>query len=244
MTDLVPPVGFGFAFLAGLVSFFSPCVLPIVPGYVSYVSGVSMDDLEKPNPSQLGTVLLSSSLFVLGFTIVFVSLGTSASLLGSLAENYRQELTLLAGGVMVLMGILIMGVIPLGFLAREFRFHPETRRLGVLGGIPLGMAFALGWLPCVGPVLASILFYASTIETVLQGTMLLLVYSLGLGLAFILSGTFLSRALRAFRWVQAHRKALNLAGGGVLILMGVLLISNRFFFLSLAIQKLYYQLFN
>ncbi len=244
MTDLVPPVGFGFAFLAGLVSFFSPCVLPIVPGYVSYVSGVSMDDLEKPNPSQLGTVLLSSSLFVLGFTIVFVSLGTSASLLGSLAENYRQELTLLAGGVMVLMGILIMGVIPLGFLAREFRFHPETRRLGVLGGIPLGMAFALGWLPCVGPVLASILFYASTIETVLQGTMLLLVYSLGLGLAFILSGTFLSRALRAFRWVQAHRKALNLAGGGVLILMGVLLISNRFFFLSLAIQKLYYQLFS
>ncbi|MEE8469842.1 MAG: cytochrome c biogenesis protein CcdA [Dehalococcoidia bacterium] len=244
MTDLVPPVGFGFAFLAGLVSFFSPCVLPIVPGYVSYVSGVSMDDLEKPNPSQLGTVLLSSSLFVLGFTIVFVSLGTSASLLGSLAENYRQELTLLAGGVMVLMGILIMGVIPLGFLAREFRFHPETRRLGVLGGIPLGMAFALGWLPCVGPVLASILFYASTVETVSQGTLLLLVYSLGLGLAFILSGTFLSRALRAFRWVQAHRKALNLAGGGVLILMGILIISNRFFFLSLAIQKVYYQLFD
>lgn len=243
MTDLVPQVGFGFAFLAGLVSFLSPCVLPLVPGYVSYVSGVSIDDLEKPGPSQLSKILSSSALFVLGFTMVFVSLGTSASLLGSLAENYRQELTLIAGGVMVLMGILVMGVIPLGFLAREFRFHPETRGLGILGGIPLGMAFALGWLPCVGPVLASILFYASTVETVFQGTMLLLVYSLGLGLAFILSGIFLTRAFKAIRWVQAHRRAINLLGGGVLVLMGILIITNRFFFISLAIQKLYYQFF-
>lgn len=243
MTDLVPQVGFGFAFLAGLVSFLSPCVLPLVPGYVSYVSGVSIDDLEKPGPSQLSKIISSSALFVLGFTIVFVSLGTSASLLGSLAENYRQELTLIAGGVMVLMGILVMGVIPLGFLAREFRFHPETRGLGILGGIPLGMAFALGWLPCVGPVLASILFYASTVETVFQGTMLLLVYSLGLGLAFILSGIFLTRAFKAIRWVQVHRRVINLLGGGVLILMGILIITNRFFFISLAIQKLYYQFF-
>ncbi len=243
MTDLVPQVGFGFAFLAGLVSFLSPCVLPLVPGYVSYVSGVSIDDLEKPGPSQLRKTLSSSSLFVLGFTIVFVSLGTSASLLGSLAENYRQELTLIAGGLMILMGVLMMGVIPLGFLARELRFHPETRGFGILGGIPLGMAFALGWLPCVGPVLALILFYASTVETVFQGTMLLLVYSLGLGLAFILSGIFLTRAFKAIRWVQSHRRAINLLGGGVLVLMGILIITNRFFFISLAIQKLFYQFF-
>lgn len=244
MTDLVPQIGFGFAFLAGLVSFLSPCVLPLVPGYVSYVSGVSIEDMEKPGPSQMGNILSSSALFVLGFTIVFVSLGTSASLLGSLAENYRQELTLIAGGVMIGMGILLTGVIPLGFLAREFRFHPETRQMGKLGGIPLGMAFALGWLPCIGPILASILFYAGTVETVFQGTMLLLVYSLGLGLAFILSGTFLTRALRAFRWVRIHRKAINITGGGILVIMGILIITNRFFFISLWTQKLFYQFFD
>ena len=242
MTDLVPMVGFGFAFMAGLISFLSPCVVPLIPGYLSYVSGISADNLGRPSVSQLGRILLSSALFVLGFTMVFVSLGTSASLLGSLAEAYRRELTLVAGGVMVLMGILITDIIPVKLLAREVRFRPETRGLGMLGGIPLGMAFGLGWLPCVGPVLASILFFASTVETVLQGTMLLLAYSLGLGLAFILTGAFFGRALGALRWVQSHRRFFNLLGGGVLVVMGLLFISNRFFFLSLAAQKLYYKL--
>ena len=244
MTDLVPQVGFGFAFLAGLVSFLSPCVLPLVPGYVSYVSGVSIDDMEKPDRSQMGTIIASSSMFVLGFTIVFVSLGTSASFLGSLAENFRQQLTLAAGIVMIIMGVLMTGLVPLGFLEREFRFHPETKSLGMLGGIPLGMAFALGWLPCIGPVLAAILFYASTTETVVQGTLLLLVYSLGLGIAFILSGTFLTRAMKAFRWVRAHRRAINITGGTILVLMGILIITNRFFFISLWIQRIFYQLFD
>ena len=243
MTDLVPMVGFGFAFLAGLISFLSPCVVPLIPGYLSYVSGISIDNLGRPTASQLGQILQSSSLFVLGFTMVFVSLGTSASLLGSLAEAYRRELTLVAGGVMVLMGILIMDDLPVKLLMREIRFHPDTRGLGMLGGIPLGMAFGLGWLPCVGPVLASILFFASTAETVMQGTMLLLVYSLGLGLAFILTGVFFGRALGALRWVQRHRRFFNFFGGTVLVIMGLLFISNRFFFLSLAAQKIYYQLF-
>ncbi|MBI2832683.1 MAG: cytochrome c biogenesis protein CcdA [Chloroflexi bacterium] len=243
MTDPVPMVGFGFAFLAGLISFLSPCVAPLIPGYLSYVSGVSVDNLGRLSVSQLGRIMLSSALFVLGFTMVFVGLGTSASLLGALAEAYRRELTLMAGGVMVLMGILIMDIIPVKLLAREVRFHPKTQGLGMLGGIPLGMAFGLGWLPCVGPVLASILFFASTVETVWQGTMLLLVYSLGLGLAFILTGAFFGRALGALRWVQVHRRVFNFLGGGVLIFMGLLFISNRFFFLSLWAQKLYYRFF-
>lgn len=243
MTDLVPMVGFSFAFFAGLISFLSPCVLPLIPGYLSYISGVSFDNLGKPNAPQLGRILLSSSLFVLGFTIVFMSLGTSASLLGSLVEAYRRELTIIAGAVIVFMGILIMDVIPIKLLEREVRFHPKTQRLGILGGIPLGMAFGLGWLPCIGPVLASILFYASTVETVLQGTMLLLVYSLGLGLAFILTSVFLGHATGTLRWVQRHRRAFNFLGGGVLVAIGLLFISNRFFFLSLATQKLFYKLF-
>lgn len=243
MTDLVPIVGFGFAFFAGLISFLSPCVVPLIPGYLSYVSGVSIDNLGRPNVSQLGRILLSSSLFVLGFTMVFVSLGTSASFLGLLAEAYRRELTLVAGGIMILMGILMMDIIHIKFLEREVRFHPETRGLGVLGGIPLGMAFAFGWLPCVGPVLASILFFASTADTMLRGTMLLLVYSLGLGLAFIVTGAFFGRAVKALHWVQRHRRIFNFIGGGVLIIMGLLFISNRFYFLTLAAQRLFYKLF-
>ncbi len=243
MTDLVPMVGFSFAFFAGLISFLSPCVLPLIPGYLSYISGVSFENLGKPNTPQLGRILLSSALFVLGFTIVFMSLGTSASLLGSLVEAYRRELTIIAGGVIVFMGILIMDVIPIKLLEREIRFHPETQRLGMLGGIPLGMAFGLGWLPCVGPVLASILFYASTVETVLQGTILLLVYSLGLGLAFIFTSVFFGHVTGALRWVQRHRRAFNFLGGGVLVAMGLLFISDRFFFLSLTVQKLFDKLF-
>lgn len=243
MTDLVPPVGAGFAFLAGLISFISPCCAPLVPGYLSYVSGVSFDQLGKPTRLQFFHVLLSTALFVLGFTLVFVSLGTSASLFGSLLEGHRREITQISGGVMILMGIVIMGVIPVPFLEREFRLHPETRGLGMLGGVPLGMTFALGWLPCIGPVLASILFYASTAETVVQGTMLLFLYSLGLGVGFILTGVFFGRAVGALRWVQRHRRAFNFIGGGVLIAMGLLFLSNRFFFVSLAAQKLYYQIF-
>lgn len=243
MTDLVPPVGAGFAFLAGLISFISPCCAPLVPGYLSYVSGVSLDQLGKPTRLQFFHVLLSTALFVLGFTLVFVSLGTSASLFGSLLEGHRREVTQISGGVMILMGIVIMGVIPIPFLEREFRLHPETRGLGILGGVPLGMTFALGWLPCIGPVLASILFYASTTETVVQGTILLFLYSLGLGLGFILTGVFFGRAVGALRWVQRHRRMFNFIGGGVLVAIGLLFLSNRFFFVSLAAQKLYYQIF-
>ncbi|MBI2847969.1 MAG: hypothetical protein HYX83_02225 [Chloroflexi bacterium] len=151
--------------------------------------------------------------------------------------------TLVAGGVMVFMGILVMDIIPVKVLAREVRYHPESIELGVLGGIPLGMAFGLGWLHCVGPVLASILFFASTVETAWQGTLLLLVYSLGLGLGFILTGAFFGRALGALRWVQRHRRLFTFLGGGVLVVMGILFISNRFYFLSLWAQKIYYQLF-
>lgn len=243
MTDLVPTIGFAFAFWAGIVSFISPCVVPLVPGYLSYVSGVSVDELERPGRRQYARILIASLLFVLGFTLTFVTLGASASLLGSMLETYRRELTILAGAVMIFAGILMLEIIRIPFLAREMRFHPQVQRLGMLGGIPLGIAFGLGWLPCVGPVLASILFYAGTVETVYQGTLLLLVYSLGLGLAFILTGIFFGRAVGALRWIQRHRRVINYIGGGMLIAMGLLFITNRFFFISLAAQKFFYQLF-
>lgn len=242
MTDLVPPVGIGLAFIAGVVSFLSPCVAPLVPGYLSYITGTSLEKVRE-SKGQLLHILASTALFVLGFTLVFVSLGTSASALGFLLEDYRRELTQLAGIIMVLMGILLMGIIPVPFLSREFRLHPQTRQLGLLGNIPLGMAFALGWMPCVGPILASILFYASTAQTVIQGTILLFVYSLGLGLSFILTGLFFVRALGALRWVQRHYKFFNFASGGLLVLVGLLFISNQFYYFSIIMQKFYYKLF-
>lgn len=242
MTDLVPPVGIGLAFIAGVISFLSPCVAPLVPGYLSYITGTSLEKVRE-SKGQLLHILASTSLFVFGFTLVFVTLGTSASMLGSLLEDYRRELTQLAGIVMVLMGILLMGIIPVPFLSREFRLHPQTRQFGLLGNIPLGMAFALGWMPCVGPILASILFYASTANTVIQGTVLLFVYSLGLGLSFILTGLFFVRAIGALHWVQRHYKFFNIASGGLLVLVGLLFISNQFYYFSLIAQKFYYKLF-
>lgn len=242
MSDLVPPVGIGLAFAAGIVSFLSPCVAPLVPGYLSYITGTSLDKFRESR-GQLLHILAATSLFVLGFTLVFVSLGTSVSVLGSLLEGFRRELTRIAGAVMIFMGILLMGIIPIPFLSREFRLHPQTRHLGLWGNIPLGMAFALGWMPCVGPILASILFYASTAQTVAQGTLLLFVYSLGLGLSFILTGLFFVRALGALRWVQRHYKIFNIASGGLLVLVGILFISNQFYFFSLIMQRLYYKLF-
>lgn len=242
MNDLIPPVGLGLAFIAGVISFLSPCVAPLVPGYLSYITGTSLEKFGKSR-GQLLHILASTALFVFGFTLVFVSLGASASALGSLLESYRRELTQAAGIVMVMMGILLMGIIPLPFLSREFRLHPQTRHLGLLGNIPLGMAFALGWMPCVGPILASILFYAGTAHTVVQGTLLLLVYSLGLGLSFILTGLFFVRVLGALHWVQRHYKFFNIASGGLLVLVGLLFISNQFYYLSIVMQKIFYKFF-
>lgn len=242
MTELVPPIGIGLAFIAGVVSFLSPCVAPLVPGYLSYITGTSLEKFRE-SKGQLPHILFSTSLFVLGFTLVFVSLGASASALGSLLEAYRRELTRAAGVVMILMGILLTGLVPLPFLSREFRLHPQTKQFGLLGNIPLGMAFAFGWLPCVGPILASILFYAGAADTVAQGTLLLLVYSLGLGLSFILTGVFFVRVLGALRWVQRHYRFFNMASGGLLILVGLLFVTNRFYYLSLLMQRIYYRFF-
>lgn len=243
MTELAPPVSLTLAFTAGVVSFLSPCVAPLVPGYLAYLFGASVEKLESPGWGQMLYGLAATSLFVLGFTAVFVSLGTSASLLGSLFESYQREMIQVSGGVMVFMGILLTGLIPIPFFNRELRFHGEMKGMGLLKGVPLGMAFGLGWTPCIGPILASILFYASATETVAQGSVLLLVYSLGLGLSFIITGLFFSRALKALRWLIRYRRHLNIASGAILIGIGLLFLTNNFFYISLATQRFFYQIF-
>lgn len=243
MNDLVPEVSWLVAFAAGIVSFFSPCVAPLVPGYVSFISGVAVQDLAQSRPDQVRRVLGSTLLFVAGFSLVFVLLGASASLLGGLFDEYRRPLGRVAGGVMILMGLIVMGLVRAPIFYREWRFRLNAGSFGGAGTMLLGMAFAFGWIPCVGPVLASILFYAGAVETVERGALLLLVYALGLGVPFILTGIGFTHMLGVFGWVKRHYATINLGSGALLVAVGVLFVTERFFWLSIATQRLYYSVF-
>ncbi|MHB1131610.1 MAG: cytochrome c biogenesis CcdA family protein [Chloroflexota bacterium] len=180
MSDLVPEVGWLVAFAAGLLSFLSPCVAPLVPGYLAYVSGYSVDAIGANGRVQTWRVARACLFFVLGFSAIFVLLGASAGLLGGFLDEYRRPLNRLAGAVMIVMGLFVIGLIRLAWLYRDLRFHPAAAPHGPASTLLLGAAFGVGWTPCIGPVLASILFYAGTAETAGRGALLLLAYSLGL----------------------------------------------------------------
>ncbi len=243
MNDLVPQVGWAVAFGAGVASFFSPCVAPLIPGYLSLVSGVSHDQLAAGGRAHTRRVVRASLLFVLGFAIVFVLLGVLASLAGGLVGQHRRLVNQVAGILMIAMGLLVLDVVRVPFLLRERKLHLSSAALGPAGPALLGMAFAFGWTPCVGPILAAILFYAGTTGTVGQGAWLLLLYALGLAVPFLATGVGFSRMVGAVGWVRRHRCLVNWASGLVLIAMGVLFLTNLFFWVSIAMQRLYYTLF-
>lgn len=243
MNDLVPSVGWALAFGAGVASFFSPCVAPLVPGYLSLVSGVAYDELAAGGGAHTRRVLRASLLFVLGFVVVFVLLGVAASLAGGLVGPNRRLVNRTAGVLMIAMGLLVLEVVRIPFLMRDRRFRLSGAALGPAGPTLLGAAFAFGWTPCVGPILAAILFYAGTTGTVVRGAGLLLLYALGLAVPFVATGVGFSRMVGAFAWVRRHRRLLNRASGLVLIAMGVLFFTNLFFWLSIATQRLYYTWF-
>jgi cytochrome c-type biogenesis protein len=206
------------AALAGLASFTSPCTLPLVPGYVGYMSGVS---------ASRGRTALSGLLFVAGFSIVFTTLGAAATELGSLAGQHRLLLDHLAGIVIVLLGLFLVGLVRLPLLMREGRPLFEHVRPGPGGALFLGVAFAFGWTPCIGPILGGILYLASSTQTASAGAALLFVYSLGLGVPFLLAALFLDR----FSWLSARIRRwsapLNALGGALLVVMGVLVFTER-----------------
>lgn len=217
------------ALLAGLVSFLSPCVLPLVPPYLVYLAGTSLERLAEaePPPRVKRETVFAAVLFVAGFSTVFVALGASASAMGALVRFYSNELAIVAGVIIIVMGLHFLGLTPIGFLYRQARI--EVRKpVGLWGAYAMGLAFALGWTPCIGPILAAILAVAASKATVAKGAGLLAVYSLGLGVPFIIAAfavepfaAFLAR----FRSHLAHMERLM---GGLLVLTGIAFLTGVF----------------
>ena len=226
-------VSISLAFVAGVVSFLSPCVLPLVPSYLTFVTGMTLDELmangERPARTR---AMLHASLFVLGFSLVFVALGATATALGA---TLAQSLTLVqrvGGVVIVLFGAYLLGVVRLPFLMRERRVYLARRPAGMAGSVLVGIAFGAGWTPCVGPVLASILLYAGTTGSMVRGTSLLAAYALGLGIPFMVAAFacswFLTRSRNIGRWLRP----IELATGALLVVVGLMLATGRFSLLS------------
>ncbi|MFZ4297868.1 cytochrome c biogenesis CcdA family protein [Streptomyces cinereoruber] len=209
------------AVLGGLVSFFSPCVLPLVPGYLSYVTGVTGTDLAE---SRRGRMTAGAVLFVLGFTAVFVSGGALFGYFGSTLQEYRSTLTTVLGVLMVLMGVFFLGLMP-WLTQREFRFHRKPAA-GLIGAPLLGALFGIGWTPCIGPTLASVNALALEQASAGRGAILAFAYCLGLGVPFVLAAVAFRKALGAFGWVKRHYVWVMRIGGGMMIVTGVLLLTG------------------
>lgn len=216
------------AFGAGLLSFLSPCVLPLVPSYVSFVTGMGMEELEAGGARVQRTVLLHSLLFVAGFSLVFISFGASATLVGQLFRQHQLWITRVGGGLVVLFGLHLLGITPLRFLARERRLHFQRKPLGYLGSLLVGITFGAGWTPCIGPILGGILTLAVTREQVAEGIQLLGIYSAGLAVPFLVSAVALSWFLAAFQRMRRLIPWVERASGGLLVLVGVLLLTGQF----------------
>ncbi len=212
------------AFGAGLISFLSPCTLPLLPGYLSYISGLGAEEVRSGENT--ATLLSASGLFVLGFSLIFVALGATASYIGSALLPYRDTLNQIAGVFIIVMALGMVGLFKIPMFYMEKRFH-LGRELGIWSALPLGMAFAFGWSPCIGPVLTSIMAYATTEGTAQKGALLLFVYALGLGMPFLAVALFAGRVFGSLNWFKRHYLAINRSGGGILLVMGVFLLLNR-----------------
>lgn len=231
MADPAIPI----VFLAGLISFLSPCVLPLVPGYLSYMSGVSAGT----SSSKIVSPALVAVVFVVGFSLVFMGFGLSATALGSYLRVNKELFARLGGVFIIFMGLVFMGAIKVPFLYREARFHP-TPEAGLWGSLMLGGAFAFGWTPCIGATLGPVLGMAAgrgSTGGVAQGGILLGVYSLGLGVPFILSGLGVAKLTRFLTWFRKHIRTVNLVSGGIMVVVGLLFVTNQIFRISIWLQK-------
>jgi cytochrome c-type biogenesis protein len=218
MTSLPLPLA---AFFAGLISFLSPCVLPLVPGYLSLISGAGLEELKAP---QIG--------FILGFSIVFIVLGAAATEVGQLLGIYKHTLARIAGVVIILFGLHLTGIFKIKALYTDTRLHSVKGSSTPVGAFVIGFAFAFGWTPCLGPILATILTIAGEQDTLVKGILLLAVYSLGLAVPFLLTSLLMERFLKFYSRFRSHMHALEVASGALLIGLGILLVIGRFTLIS------------
>ena len=228
------------AFFAGVLGFFSPCIVPLIPGYLSFVSGVSLLEVEaEERRRHVGRVVGATLLFVAGFSLVFTGLGASASLLGGFILDNRELLGRIGGAVVILLGLVMLGVIRVPGLARERRFALTRRPAGLAGIVLVGMAFGFAWTPCVGPVLGAILTLAATTARATDGALLLFAYSLGLGLPFLATAALLTSAFGALRAIGRYAHAIEVTGGAFLVVMGAALLFDWIYRLNAWILQVF-----
>ncbi len=226
--------GLLISFTAGLLSFLSPCVLPLIPSYVTFITGLSVDELQ----SARRTALVHSLLFIAGFTMIFLALGATATVLGRALLAYRGWISRIGGALIILFGLYLLGVFNVRAFGRERRVHLANKPVGYLGTVLVGIAFGAGWTPCIGPILGSILIYTSSAADLNRGLLLLLTYSLGLAVPFLVSSLAINHFIAAFARVRARLVWVNRLGGALLVAVGLLLLTDYFSVLASYLQAL------
>lgn len=235
MSSLPLPIA---AFLAGLISFLSPCVLPLVPGYVSLISGAGVEELKEANPQLRKVVLLNSIMFILGFSIIFVSLGAAAAGVGSLFGAHKGLLLRIGGVVIILFGLHLTGLVPIKLLYADKRMHNVKANASLIGAFLVGLAFAFGWSPCVGPILSVILGMAAVQGGLARSIFLLALYSLGLAVPFLLTTLAIGRFFAFYTRIRQHLHKIEVTSGVFMMALGVLIISGHFLKLNGWLNKL------
>ncbi len=227
-------IGFFIAFTAGVLSFLSPCVLPLIPSYLSFITGMSLDEMGEHRRAAFTHALL----FVSGFTLIFLMLGATATGVGRLLQFHQVWLERIGGILIIFFGLYLLGVFRLGALAQERRVHIQNKPLGYLGSVMVGVAFGAGWTPCIGPILGAILTYAGTQGSLAQGVALLLSYSLGLAVPFLVAALAVERFIKWFQRYRQYMPIVTKASGAILLFLGLLLISGYFSLLASWLQGL------
>ncbi|MDH4219339.1 MAG: cytochrome c biogenesis protein CcdA [Candidatus Aminicenantes bacterium] len=218
------------ALSAGFISFLTPCILPLIPSYLAFITGISLEELQtEVNLKKIRKKVVGNSLmFILGFSVIFIALGASATFIGTFLSDHIRWFEIVGGAVVIILGLHFAGVFKLKFLEREKKFHMQKKPLGYLGTALVGMAFGVGWTPCVGPILGAILTMAATTQDITKGIVLLVFYSIGLGIPFLISGIIIHKFFEYFRTIRKHFKIITAAGGVLLVIVGVLLILGYF----------------